>query len=375
MAQSTVNVDNVVTKFLNEVNREYIRGGKFASYIGKTENAVIQVKQDLKKVSIPLISKLGGAGVKGASTLTGNEEALNNYAYTLIPTHYRNGVRINDEENEKSTFDLMKEARPALMNWGMELKRDHIIQACGAVEAGGNYFNYGDAAAGNLDTWNTNNADRILYGSAKGNTTLGDHTASLGSIDTTNDRLTAATVSLVKRMAEQSSPLIRPVMIKGDDPYFVYFVDSNGFRDLRNDATISQADRDARKRGLDNPIFTGSDLIYDGIIIKKIPDIDKFIDGDGSGDNFDGVWGSNATADGLDDAGAASSRVGVGFLCGAQALGFGLGKQASFKVSKEDDYGFNPGVALQLKHDIKKTFYNDKQHGVITHFYSAPLDA
>ena len=58
----------------------------------------------------------------------------------------------------------------------MELKRDMIIQALGAIEAGGVYYNYGGtkgatgagaASAAHMDTWNTNNADRILYGAAK----------------------------------------------------------------------------------------------------------------------------------------------------------------------------------------------------------------
>ena len=197
MTSSTISTNNVVTKFLRAVNRTYVRGGKFEPYIGKKENSIIQVKQDLKKVSIPLIGKLSGNGVTGSATLAGSEEALSNHAYELTPTYYRQGVLIDNEENEKSEFDLFKEARPALMNWAMELKRDQIIQAMGAVEAGGTYYNYGSASAANLDTWNTNNQDRILYGAAKANLTAGNHTTSLGTIDTTNDRLDADRVALL----------------------------------------------------------------------------------------------------------------------------------------------------------------------------------
>jgi hypothetical protein len=377
MAQSTVHSSNVATRFQREVNREYVREGKFGPYIGKTENAIIQVKQDLKKVSIPLVTKLKGRGVKGSAQLAGSEESLSNYAYTLTPTHYRNGVLIDNEENEKSEFELFEEARPALMNWAMELKRDQIIQALGAIEAGGTYYNYGDGSAANMDTWNTNNQDRILYGAAKSNLSAGNHTTSLSNIDTTNDKLTAGRITLLKRMAELANPLIRPVMIKSDEPWYVFFVDSYGFRDLQVDSTIAQANREARPREvMENPIFTGGDLVYDGVIIKKVPDIDKFIDGDSSGSEFDGVWGANAaSADGLNDGGNSSSRIGVGFFCGAQAIGFGLGKMPKFKRRKEDDYEFQSGVGVELKHDIKKTFYNNKQHGMITHFYSAAADS
>lgn len=377
MANSTVASANVVTRFQKKVNRQYVREGKFGPYIGKTENAIIQVKEDLKKVSIPLVAKLRGNGVSGSASLAGNEEALSNYAYELTPTYHRNGVLVDNEENEKSEFELFEEAEPALMNWAMELKRDQIIQALGAVQAGGVYYNYGTASAANLDTWNTNNQDRILYGAAKSNNTAGNHTTSLGTIDTTTDKMTAGRVTMLKRMAEAANPLIRPVKIKADDPWFVLFLDSYGFRDLQLDTTIAAANREARPRDVaDNPIFNGGDLVYDGVIIKKIPDFDKFIDGDGSGSAFDGVWGANATSgDGLDNGGDTASRIGMGFLCGAQALGFGLGRMPSFKRRKEDDYEHQNGVGISLKHDIKKTFYNNKQHGMITHFYSASLDA
>jgi len=375
MTNSTINPANVVTRFQKKTNKTYVRDGRFGPYIGTTENAIIQTNTDLKKRSIPLIGKLQGQGVSGNTALSGNEEALSNYAFELTPTHYRNAVKITDEENEKSEFDLYSEANPALMNWLMELKRDQIIQAMGAVQAGGAYLNYGAASAGNLDTWNTNNQDRILYGSALSNNTAGNHTTSLSAIDTTNDRMDTGIVTLVKRMAANANPLIRPVMMKGDEPWYVYFLDSYGFRDLQEDPTMVAANREARDRGKDNPLFTGGDLLYNGVIIKEVPDITKFIDGDGSGSAFDGVWGANSTADSLKTGGNGSTRVGVGFFCGAQALGFLRGKDARFDRDKNDDYGFLKGVGLTVKHDIKKMFYNNKQHGMITTFYSAPLDS
>lgn len=386
MASSTIHSGNQTTHFQNKVRREYVRGGRFGPHIGEDENSIIQVKQDLKKVSIPLVGKVGGAGVNGSTTLTGNEQALSNYAATLQPTYWRQGVLIDNEENEKSEFDLFEEARPGLMNWTLEWKRDQIIQAMGAIEAGGTYYNYGGsigaygssaASAANMDTWNTNNQDRILYGAAKSNNTAGNHTTSLGTIDTTSDKLTASRILLMKRMCESANPLIRPIMVKGDEPWYVFFCDQYGFRDLQADTTIAAANRDARPREvMDNPIFTGGDLLYSGVIIKKVPDIAKFIDGDSSGSPWDGVWGANAaSADGLNDGGDTSSRIGIGFFCGAQAVGFGIGRLASFKRRAEDDYGHQNGVGVTMKHDIKKIFYNNKQHGMLTHFYSAAVDS
>lgn len=384
MTTSTISEGNKVTKFKKKVAREYVRGGKFSSFIGKDENKVIQVVPELKKCSMALIGKLSGAGVRGSAQLSGGEESLSNHDYGLEPTYLRNGVLIDNEENEKSEFDLFKEARPALTNWMSETKRDQIIQAMCAIEAGGTYYNYGGvaasgatnssaASAANMDTWLTNNEDRILYGAAKGNLTAGNHTTSLGTIDTTNDKLTPTMISLMKRMAGTCAPLIRPIMLKGDDPWYVLFVGSYSFRDLKEHPVMQAAMKDALPRTKDNPLFAGGDLVYDGVIIKEIPDIDKFIDSAGGG-LWDGVWGANATGDNLATAGNTATRVGVGFFCGAQAIGFGLGRPAFFKGRKEDDYGHLNGVAIAAKQDFRKTFANNKQHGMLTSFHSSPAD-
>lgn len=386
MTLSTVSSGNKVTDFQKKVNRVYVRDGRFGPYIGASENAIIQTNRNIRKKSIALVGKLSGSGVRGSTQLVGNEEPLSNYDFTFEPTHVRQGVLIDNEEREKSEFDLYTEARPALMNWIMELKRDQIIQAMGAIMAGGTYYNYGGteasgakgssaASAANLDTWNAANTDRILYGAAKSNLTSGDHTTSLGTIDTTNDKLTPSNIELLKRMAAQCNPLIRPVMLNDDEPWYVYFVGAYGFRDLRSNSTMQQAMRDALPRMKSNPIFSGGDLVWDGVIIKECPDIDKFIDDSAGADIWGGVWGANATGDSLLTSGAGSTRVGVGFFCGAQAICFGRGKDASFNQRKEDDYGHLNGIAVTAKHDIKKIFYNNKQFGMITHFHSAAADS
>lgn len=386
MAVSQISSGNKVTDFQKKVNRVYVRQGKFGPFIGPSENAIIQTNKNLRKKSLPLVGKLSGPGARGSTQLVGMEEPLSNYDFLFEPTHIRNGVLIDNEEREKSEFDLYTEARPALMNWMMESKRDQIIQALGAVQASGTYYNYGGteasgakgsaaASGANMDTWQAANSDRILYGKLKSNLTSGDHTTSLGTIDSTDDKATAASIELLKRMAQQCDPLIRPIMINEDEPWFVYFCGSYTMRDLRLDTTIVTSMQQALPRMKSNPLFSGGDLTWDGVIIKEIPDIDKFIDNSTGTGLWDGVWGANATGDSLKTSGATSSRVAVGFLCGAQAVCFGRGKDASFNTRNEDDYGHLNGVAVTGKHDIKKIFYNNKQFGVVTHFHSSAVDS
>lgn len=374
MANTTVNSTLVVKKFLSDFFEEFIRENRFASEIGTDNNSVICVKEGLQQIVIPLVTRLTGAGVTGSSTLRGAGETIGNYGLTLTPSYIRHAVEFDMEELEKPNIDLMEAARPLLMNWAKEKVRDDIIQAMGAIYNGTTYANYSTATGAAMDTWNTNNSDRILYGAAKSNLSAGNHTTSLGNIDTTNDKMTAAMTTLAKRMAQQASPHIRPFKTKKDEEMFIMYHDPYAFRNLKTDSVMAQANREALERGKDNPIFRGGDLLYDGVIHREVPEIAVMIDGSAS----NGVWGAavaGASADSLATSGNSSSRVGVSFLCGQQAVSFGLGRRPSIVVDKDYDYGHQPGVAVTLKHDIDKSYFNNKQHGVVTVFSSAAVDA
>ena len=370
MANTTVSSDNRVKKYLADFFQEYVRKSRYAPYTGTSNNNVIYIKEGKQQISIPLITSLKGAGVTGSATLRGNGEQINQYAMTLTPTYARHAVEFDMEEMDKPAYDLMAAARPLLMDWAMENQRDKITQALNAIYNGTTYSNYGDTAAGAFDTWLTNNSDRILYGAAKSNTSAGNHTASLANIDTTNDKMTANMMSIAKRIAQQANPRIRPLKVDGDKEMFVCFHDTYAFRNLRSDAAIVQAQREVTNRG--TPIFEGGGFVYENVYHVEVPEIATLIDGDSDGN---APWGANSTADGLNDAGDTSSRVGVSFLCGQQAVGFGMGMRPAIKVDTKHDYEFQPGVAVILKDDIDKSYFNNKQHGIVTIFSSAAADA
>ncbi len=373
MSNSVINSTLQVRKFLADFFQEYIRNNRFSRYIGTDNNAVIVIKEGRQIINIPLITRLKNAGVSGSSTLDGNEELVSNYSMDLTPTYRRNAVRLTKEEEEKPAFSLMKAARPLLMDWSKELVRDDVIAAMGAaIPSSTGYAKYSVATATELDNWNTGNQDRILYGASKSNNTSGNHTTSLSAIDTTNDKLTPQIISLAKRMAKQADPHIRPLRVKEDEEWYVMFCDPYAFRDLKENSTMAQANREARERSEGNPLFTDGDLLWDGVIIREIPEIADFIDGT-SGSN--GIWGGSAVADGLNTAGASSTRVAANFLCGQQAVGYGLGQKPDMKVDEIKDYGFQPGVAVEMKHEIRKANFNGKQHGMVTVFTSAARDA
>jgi hypothetical protein len=371
MTDTTTSAELRVTKYLSEFFEEYIRKSRFSRYTSNSNNAVIHIKQDKKRIEIPLVTRLKGDGVNGNETLRGNGEAIGNYGLLLTPTYYRHCVEHTKEELDKPAFDLMKASKSLLMEWAKELQRDHIIEAMNGIYNGTTYSNYGSASDAQMNTWLTNNSDRVLYGTLKSNQSAGDHSASLANIDTSADKLDTDIVSLAKRMCQQASPHVRPLKADEDEEAFIMFCDPYAFRDLKADTAIQQAQREGLNRGKANqPLMTGGDLLWDNVIIREIPEIAVFIDGASS----DGVWGANATANGLHNSGASTSRVGVCFLCGQQAVSYGLGQSPDVVVDKDYDFGFKPGVAVELKHDIQKSYFNNVQHGMVTVFVSATGD-
>lgn len=371
MANTQTHSSLVVTKWLSDFYEEYVRKSRFAPYTGTTANNIIVIKEGRQKINIPLVTRLKGAGVTGSATLRGNGEAISNYSFELAPTYYRHSVEFDREEMEKPNIDLMKAARPLLMDWAMGLQRDQVIQACMAIHNGTTYANYSTATNAAMDTWLVNNSDRVLYGALLSNhTTTLDHSTSLGNIDTTNDKMSVAIMDVAKRRAQQADAHIRPIRVNGDKEMFVCFHDPYAFKNLAADTTITAAQREVI--GKSDPIFLGGGFLFNNILHIEVPEIADFIDGT-SGTN--GIWGGGAVANGLHTAGNGTTRVGVSFLCGQQAIGYGQGQEPRIIVDREFDYQFQPGVAVELKQDIKKAYFNNKQHGMVTIFTSAARDA
>ena len=148
-------------------------------------------------------------------------------------------------------------------------------------------------------------------------------TALQDTLTATADKMTAAIVTLAKRVARTAHPMIRPIRVNRDEEWFVMFVPSMAYRDLLLDPVIINALQYAWNRGSDNPLFTAGDILYDGVIIREIPELPI-----------------NAGA------GAAGVDVAASYLCGAQALGIAWAQRTK-AVTNTRDYGFMPGVGVE----------------------------
>lgn len=360
MANTTVASGLTVQQWDDQFFTEYLNQNRFKPYMGMSELDMIQLKEDLTKkkgdsVTFALVNRLTGAGVTGSNTLEGNEEDMTSRSFKVTVDKLRNGVRVAEIDEQYSAIGLRNAGKAVLKDWLMEATRDQIITALGSI----NGTAYASASEASKDAWLADNSDRVLFGAATSNNSGNDHSASLLNVDSTNDKLTAAAVSLMKRLAKNASPKVRPIKTaSGDQEWYVLFCNSRCFRDLKADSTFTQAQREAWSRGSDNPLFTAGSLVWDGVIIREIEEIAS-----------------------LGAVGNSSAHVSPVYLCGAQALAYAIAKRPTSQT-ETFDYGDKQGVAIEEIRGIKKMIFGSgltdtadlKDHGVVTGYFAAAAD-
>lgn len=340
---------------------EYVRENRFAPYMGTSENAVIQMKEDLTKkkgdrISLALVNKLTNSAVTGTGTLEGNEEDLISRSHLLTVDKRRNGVRVAEMSEQKSAIDLRNAGKVMLKNWAVSDTRTLIINALNSYRSANTISTWTTGAEllalnSTSDAWLVDNVDRVLFGAVALGTGT-DFSTEHTKLDNTDDKMTASVLTRAKIAAQTASPNITPIRTKGDEEWFVAFLHPYQIRDLvLSDTTFQAAQREARERSKDNPLFRGADYVWDGIIIRSIPEIPL-------------VAASTA---------GSSIQTACGHLCGAQALGFGLAKRWTSKT-ETFDYGDKVGVAIEQIYGVEKLCFGSgsgdtddlKQNGVVS---------
>jgi hypothetical protein len=380
MAVTTVQSNNKLIKFTQDINREFVRESMFRPYMGEGLNAIIRVRQELKsggeQINIPLVTKLTGNG-KATGVLAGAEERIDNYGMRAWIDWARHAVVTNKAESQKDSADIFGEAKPLLSDWAKELQKNEVTQAFMALPSESAPSNLGtdegqrvngirlqDSTLAQRSTWVSDNHDRVLFGNLISNHITTTTVASFGSaisVVGTAQRLSFTIVQMLKRRAELCSPKIRPYRTEDGYEYYVLFAGAMAFRDLAADTTVVALNRDARARegrGMDsNPLFQDGDLLINGVIVRKVPEISTYVDT---------AWSSVLGSGGV------SGRVEPVFLCGQQAAALAFGQMMKPTFRKEDDYGFITGTGVEMAYGVAKMF---KKHSVNSPNSTALLNA
>lgn len=367
MALTANHPNNELVKFRTDVAYDFLRSSRFDPYMGADSTSVIVRMADLeadgKEIRIPLVTQLAGPGV-GAGTMRGNEEQIDSYGMPMWADWARNAVANNRAVNKESSFNVRSTARQLLRGWSKRIVRDDLVDSLLSIPtssiqanrfgAPGNRVNgvtWGAATTAQKNSWVTANYDRVVFGSVMANYSTTFATA-VANVDSAADKMSAAVGSLLKDAAKQTGvdpnqpgvyngrPKINPWMQEDNDQeWYVCFLGSRAFRDLKADPTMYQANRDARSREngdptKSNPLFTGGELVFDGIIYKEIPEITQ--------------------RQLLKGVGTASIDVEPIFLCGQGAFAYVMGQMPRPTTLEDGDYDFITGLGIEAQYGVGK---------------------
>lgn len=374
MADTRVSSGLTVEQWDDKFFTEYLTENRYSGEMGTDETSIIQVKENLTKkkgdrVNYALVNKLSNDAVTGSNVLEGNEEDMASRSCEVRVDKRRNAVRVAEIDEQYSAIGLRDAGKAVLKDWSLKDTETLITKGLGSMTDGTSVINMNAtdvAASANqtaLDAWLSNNSDRVYFGNGAYAASSGDLSAGLATLTngTAAERLTAANLSAMKFMANtRANPKVRPVRVDAGNGrrYYVVYAHPLAFRDLKGDSTITQAQREVMLEAENNRLFKGGDIIWDGMIIKEVPD----------------MYDIN-TLTNLGDS-STSTAVPV-FLCGAQAIGAAYAKRWQSK-EQTFDYGDKQGVAIEAIYGIEKLTFGSggsdrttpKDNGVVTGFFS-----
>jgi hypothetical protein len=366
MSLTAVPTNARVIKYQNDFYMEFIRGNRFSKFIGTDSGSPIQLIEDLsksrgEKVRIYLVNDMGATvangGIRtGYQTLKGYETPMNTRSNELTIGLSRFAITIWESDRQFSAIDLLEARRDVLQDNFKVYFRDRIIAALGSMSIDGTtHYAYADADETTIkDVWLANNTDRVVFGAY----TAGgaDHSADLSQLDTTDDIVNEANLKRWKDKAKAASPIIRPIKVREGEEWYVVFLGTKLFRQAQTALATLNREAWVRAQGDNNPLFTGGDLIYDGLIIKEVPEIAQLA----------GTPGASGT-----------TAVAPGYLVGAQALGYAVAERSK-KIEDTDDYGEVNGAGIKMLDQVAKLYFGSgasdttapKQHGVVTGYFA-----
>lgn len=305
---------NLVPKvWAKKVWHEGVKDSYFDKFTAMDGSNVVHQNKDLTNVKgdsvvFGLMMNLTGSGVEGnRQKLSGSEDTLNIYDFTVQTQLVRNAVSRFEADDQKSQYDMLKEIKVVLKQWLSDWLDNKLISKL---------------------SYNPSNGE-VLYASAAGTQ----------SSITANDKLTTTIISRAKRKAMMHAPKVQPIKVDGMDKY-IMLVHPWAARDLKDDPKWLAAQQNANIRGSKNPLFTGALGEYDGVILYE----------------YERVLSSNI--------GASSANVCQNLLLGKQAACFAVARPAKH-IEQTDDYGNIAGNGIAFYGAVEKTKFNGADYGII----------
>ncbi len=295
-------------------------------------------------IAYDLFMRAKGLGVEGDNVLRGNEEKLVKYTDSVLIDQLRHGIDCGGQMSRKRTRHNLREvAKSNLAGWWAE-RFDELLFMYLAGDRGD------DTSVWVLPSSYTGFAGNTLTGPDTTHDVYGGDATTTATIDA-NDKFTIDLIDKAIALAETTTPLIRPCLIDGEAHYICILHSYCAYDLWTNEATGQWPEivKAAEKRGKDNPIFKGGDVIgiYKNVILMKHPKVPRNSD-----------WGSGAVY------GARN------LFLGAQAGVIAFGSPGNgFRFSwheEEEDRGNVQVIDTGAMFGVKKAVFNSLDNGVIT---------
>ena len=339
-----VNDALAVKLWAKKLFQEALKKTYASKFMGSGSDSLIQIKGETSKsagdrITVGLRMQLSGDGVQADGTLEGSEEALTTYSDNVLINQLRHAVRSAGKMSEQRVpFSVREEARMGLEDWwANRIDTWFFNQVCGYTPQTDTRY------TGNNSITGPDSDHRVFSTGTADETVQADSTKIM----------TLAMIDKAVEKAKTLSPMIRPLMINGEEKY-VMFLHPYQVYDLRTSSSTGQwldiqKAAMAGSRASESPIFKGSLGEYNGVILHESTRVTN------------GVHSST---------GAAQTSVRRAVFCGAQAAVIAYGKDSSGGemswVEELFDYGNQLGVSAGMIAGLKKTVFNSKDFGVIT---------
>lgn len=315
----------------------------YGKLTGKSDRAIVQVKDELKKsagdrIRFSLRALPTGIGVQEDETLEGNEEGLDFKYFDLNLGEKRYAAKVDlNLSAQRTMFDVRQEAKNAVQEWLEEYLDTTFFEYLtgygrGSSSTVSKYHPAGDLGGNSLQT---PSSDRIVYG---GNATA------FNNIDS-SDVMSLTVLDKLREKIDLASPTMRPGAFDGKNAYVV-ILHPYQIYDLRTNTSTGQW-LDIQKAAMqggkvsDNPIWSEALGMYNDFILVKSTRVPTF-----------------------SDAGAGSNVAGARALClGAQAACVAHGKDTDEDgrlkaVERTFDYGKRYGISTTLIWGMAKSRFD-----------------
>ncbi len=336
---------SVVKRWGNKLFKETLGELHFKQCMGKSKNSCVVMHTDLEaqagdEIKYDFRPLNRSAPTLGDARLKGNETPLQFYQDSVKVDQMREGHEWKTMSQQATLHDLYDEAKESLTEYyGWQM--NGLMFAYGAGVTGDDLENVGATIdrAGGASVGFAGNAltapdsDHILSPSS---------VAKLEHLDT------------LAEMCLTLNPRIRPAATMDGEKWWTLFMHPYSLWELRNEAGDTKWTgiyQRAVNMGKKNPIFTGAEGCYGGIIIRRSEYIPR------------STTATEKTHNLLMGAGAMSIAFANGYKKHKRRK-VGGGTYFSF-VEDDDDFGNSTGIAGGSVFGIKRNTFNGNSFGVI----------